>query len=112
MIFFGMALMLPVVWFLPWWCFVLFSVLAGALSGGVPRATWSFAFGAALIWPALAFIKDGRSAGVISQKLSALLSLPSPGLIFVVVFILAFVTAFLSFQTGATLRSARFHQPV
>lgn len=103
MMFFGMAVMIPVIWFLPWWSMGLASLWLGFISGPRPRNAVTFACAAGLVWAALAFLKDGKSSGIISQRMSAMFTLPFPPLIFVLVFVLGFVTAFLCFRAGAAL---------
>lgn len=101
--FMGMAILLPVIWFLPWWSVALISLWMGWISGPRRKNALNYGLAAGFVWSALAFIKDGRSGALISQKMAGLLSLPFAPLLFLLVFVIAFVTAFLCFQAGATL---------
>lgn len=105
MMFFGMAILLPTIWFLPWWVPALIASGLGLVSGPRTSNAWQIALAGGLVAAALAFIKDGRNAGIISQRMSGLFSLPHWSLIFVLVFFLTSLTLFLCFQAGAALSS-------
>lgn len=104
MFFFALAVFLACGWLLPWW-----SLAAASLSLGIllpTRPAWTISFAAAVAWATLAFLKDGHSHGIISQRMSALFGLPAAPLIFLVMAILGAVTAVLFFKAGASLRLA------
>jgi len=103
MLFVSLGVLIPALWFLPWWTLSLLGFAAGFLSGPSRQRALQFSLCAGLVWAAEAFIKDGKNAGVISQRLSGLFDLPSVGLVFAVVFVVGFVTAFLFFQAAAGL---------
>ncbi len=105
MIFFGMAILLPTIWFLPWWVPGFIAGGLGWASGSRASNAWQLALAGGGVAAALSFIKDGRHAGIISQRMSGLFSLPHPSLIFVMVFLVSGVTLFLCFQAGASLSS-------
>ena len=105
MMFFGMAILLPTIWFLPWWVPALIAYGLGWIMGPRTSNAWQIALAGGFVAAALSFIKDGRHAGIISQRMSGLFSLPHPSLVFVLVLILSFVTLFLCFQSGAALSS-------
>jgi hypothetical protein len=104
MMFFGMAILLPTIWFFPWWVPALVASGLGWMNGPRPSsAAWQIALAGGLVTVALAFIKDGRNAGIISERMSGLFSLPHSSMIFALVFFLMFVTLFLCFQAGAVV---------
>jgi hypothetical protein len=102
MFFVSLILIALTSWFCPWWSLVL---VAGALSS-CRTPSWMVTIAAMMVWPALAFIQDGLNHGQISGRMAGLLQLPEPILIFVLMAILAGVTAWLACQVGALLRSA------
>ena len=105
MMFFGMVILLPTIWFLPWWVPALIAGGIGWISGPRSSYAWQLALAGGLVSAALSFIKDGRNAGIISERMSGLFSLPHWSLIFLLVFLLSSVTLFLCFQAGAALSS-------
>lgn len=107
MFFFSLGLFLVAVKFLPWWGLALVAFLLGTMLKK-SSASWGLqvALAGASAWMALAFLQDGRSLGVISQRLASLFHLPSPLLIFVIVALLGALTAGLPFQAGTRLRAS------
>jgi hypothetical protein len=103
MMYFGMALLLPLIWFLPWWSVAAAAGWLGWISGPRLGNALKFSSAAGIVSFALAFIKDGRNGGLISPRVAGLFGLPFSGAAFLMVFVLAFVTAFLCFQAGAWL---------
>jgi hypothetical protein len=103
MMYFGMTLLLPLIWFLPWWSVAVAAGWLGWISGPRLGNAVKFSAAAGLVSFALAFIKDGRNGGLISQRMAGLFGLPLSGMAFLLVFALAFVTAFLCFQAAAGL---------
>jgi hypothetical protein len=102
MIYFSLALFLVAGWVLPWWAL---AVVALVLGFSFPQSRGrSVALAAAIAWAALAFIKDGHSHGIISQRMSGLFSLPAAPVMFVVMGVLGAVTAFLFFKAGSAIR--------
>ncbi len=59
--------------------------------------------GCGLVTAALAFVKDGQNSGLISPRVAGLFGLPSSFLLYVLMFGISFVTAFLCFRAGARL---------
>jgi hypothetical protein len=62
---------------------------------------------AAIAWAALAYLKDGHSHGLISQRMSGLFNLPAAPLIFLVMAALGAMTAFLFFKAGSSMRGVQ-----
>jgi len=90
--------------FLPWYAVAVAALILGA---AIPRgiaAHFSAAAAAGIVSAALAFGADGRLHGVVSVRMAGLLSLPQPALVFWVMFMLAFITAFLWLRAGVFLR--------
>lgn len=102
MIYFGLALLLPALWFGSWLLLAPLGFFAGYISRG--EGAWKFGLASGLSWSALAFVRDGESGAIISQRLAGMLSLPGSGLLFLVIAILGFVTAYLWFKAGAGSR--------
>ena len=106
MIFAALVGQLLAAWFLPWWMTALTAFILGWICHG-----WGMRFPAlqvslagALSWATSAYVQDGRSHGLISERMAALFGLPSSPLIFVVMGFLGLVTTLLAFQSAATLR--------
>ena len=97
MIFAGLVAFVPALWFLPWWSVIFIAAGFGYVTR---KGGFSLATACGITWAALAFIKDGRSAGLISARVSGMFQLPYPALIFVLVFTVGFVTALLCFYVG------------
>jgi hypothetical protein len=86
----------------PWWSFVFLALLAGAVtSNRKARVLLVFAFLAGMAWIIMAVTQDMLAAGRISKRLSGFLSLRFPGMIYVIVFMIA------SILTLAAATSAR-----
>lgn len=102
MIYFGLALILPALWFGSWLLLAPVGFFAGYISRG--SGAWKFALAGGLAWSTLAFVRDGKSGAIISQRLAGMLSLPASGWLFLVIAALGFVTAFLWFKAGASSR--------
>ncbi|MGZ3722487.1 MAG: hypothetical protein ACXVA9_06135 [Bdellovibrionales bacterium] len=103
MIYFSVVVFSFCGWFLPW-----YGLGAAAFILGIafPDKPAQVSLGAALAWAAGAYLLDGQSHGIISQRMSGLFGLPSSFLIFLVMAFLAAVTAFLCFNAGAAIRGA------
>lgn len=104
MIYFSGCLLIPLLWFFPWWSLGVLGCILGLVDKAARQNSWKFALSAGLVWSALAFIKDGRSHGLISQRMSGLFYLPQPYLIFAVVFVVASVSGYLSYRAGASIK--------
>ena len=103
MIYLSLLILLPALWFGWWWLLPLIAFLSGlSLREQKP---WHFAAGAGLAWSALAFIRDGELAGIVSERMSGAFFMPWGPLFFVIVFLVAFITAWLWFRVGRALRS-------
>ena len=107
MIFLAMIFFLPVVWLLPWWGIWLTSVVLGGILPGGGRRTLQVATAAALVSIAAAFLQDGRNSGMISQRMSAMFGLPFSGGIFLVVGLIAAISAVIGFRIGSAVAEAR-----
>lgn len=103
MIFAMLVAFLPVLWFLPWWAVIPVAAAFGWWSGPHRGRALQCGLAAGLAWEALAFIKDGHNHGIVSQRISSMFNLPSQFLIFQVVLLVGFITAFLFFQAGAVM---------
>lgn len=106
MFFFSLLVFLLGLWFLPWWSLALISVILGIATRTTARGRFTFhvTMAGAVAWAALAFVQDGRSFGLISKRMSALFSLPSTALIFLMMATLGGVTVLLGFKAGLYLR--------
>ena len=121
MIYFSLAVFLFCGWYLPWWCLALTAFLLGlvvrdgsAVRGdsadrgdfaGNDNLAGKVSLSGAISWASLAYLRDGQSHGLISQRLSGLFSLPSAVFIFGVMAILSGVTVLLCFKSGNSIRS-------
>ena len=92
-------------WFLPWWTLCLVSLALGFFTCQEPKATRSVALGAGVAWILRAAWWNEQSSGSFSKRLAGLLSLPEVWLIYVVIGLLAFITAGLWARSGLLLRS-------
>ena len=106
MLYFGLVVFLACGWFLPWWSLALASFVLGLV---VRASAWKIGAAAALAWASLAYILDGHSHGLISQRMSGLFGMPSHFLIFLLMAVLGAVTATLFFRAGSAFRSAVPH---
>jgi len=75
----------------------------------LPIKSWKVILAGGVAWGALAFIFDGESHGLISQRMGGLFALPSAYLMFVVMAAIGAVTAGIFFQAGAGFRRAKRH---
>lgn len=107
MIFFAILVMLPVIWFLPWWAVALSAFVLGYWVASRVSQQLSVAVAAGLVWAALAYLRDGQNYGLISKRMSGLLGLPYDFLIFPALAILGFAVALLWVRMGALVRSAQ-----
>lgn len=100
MIFASLALLIPTIWFLPWWALAPLATFAGYMNDGRSMRALQFSFSAGLVWCAMAFLKDGQNAGIISSRIAKMFSAPFSGFAFILVFAIGFLTALLFFQAG------------
>ena len=100
MFFLSLLIFLPCAGFLPWWSLSLGAFFLGGLR---PSHALSVSGAAGISWAALAFIFDGRSHGLISQRMSGLFNLPWPWMIFLGMFMIAALTALLSYKVAEFL---------
>lgn len=100
--YFGLALLLPALWFGSWLLLAPLAFGAGYLTKG--KDAWKFALASGLAWAALAFVRDGQTGAIISERMSGMFSLPSSSLLFLIIAVLGFVTAFLWFKAGGSTR--------
>lgn len=104
MFFFCLALFLALGWLAPWWAAALAALALGWARPASPREIFQLGGASALAWAALAYIKDGRNFGLISQRLAGMFNLPHPLLVYVCMGLIAFATVVLCAQAGASLR--------
>jgi hypothetical protein len=104
MIYLCLVLFLLCGWFLPWWGMAFLSFGLGLL---LPERTWKVVLAAGIAWAALAYVLDGRSHGMISQRMAGLFGLPSPLLLLLLMGMIGAVTAGLCFKSGSLFRQAR-----
>jgi hypothetical protein len=90
-------------WLFPWWGLALAAAILGGLRPAGRKSDSQLGAAAAVAWAALAYVQDGRDFGQISRRLAGLFHLPGPALIFAVMALAAFVTAFLCARAGAVL---------
>jgi hypothetical protein len=88
-IYLSLAFLLPAFWFGAWWMAIPIAFVLGFWLQGKDAA--KFALGC------------GDSAGAVSYRMTGMFSLPSSG-IFLVILLLGFVTGFLWFKAGGSLR--------
>src|SRR5438045_391791 len=105
MFFVGLLIFSVCVLWLPWYAVSVMAFLFGLCftPTKVSRQV-GLCFAAGVAHVACAFYFDGRNYGLISQRMSGLFSLPSSGLLFVVLFVMSFLSAFLWMRGGAFLR--------
>ena len=92
----------------PWWTFAIVA-WANAFYRSIKKrpARVVAALNATAAWIVLAFVRDAMNGFRISHRVGGFLSLPSGFLLYVVIAILAFVTAWLAASSGDLLgRSA------
>ena len=106
MIFFAALLFIPLIWFLPWWSIAPVALVLGFWMAPKVSQQISVALAAAFVWPTLAFLRDGQNYGLISKRMSGLLSLPHESLIFPALAVLAFTFALLWVRSGALLKES------
>lgn len=104
MFFFCLVVFLFTLWASSWWCFAAVSFVLGYLVQKVRVKLFQVAAAGAIAWAALAFVQDGISHGLISKRMTALLGLPSPFLIFLLMAVLGALTAVLAFRAGVSVR--------
>ena len=110
MIFLAMLLFLFSIWVLPWWGVWLAAVGLGYLLPGGGKRTLHVAVAAALASMAVAFLLDGKNQGMISMRMNAMFFLPFSGAIFLLLGVLAAVSAALGYRLGAALGEWRLSQ--
>lgn len=89
---------------LPWYFGPVVACVLGMTLPGRVSEHASLAVSAGVAQAALAFWADGRLLGVVSRRLGGLLQLPSPMLMFAVMFGLGFISAFLWLRAGVWIR--------
>ncbi|MBX3022342.1 MAG: hypothetical protein KF799_11770 [Bdellovibrionales bacterium] len=104
MFFFSLAIFAALSWNLPWWWAGVFGFAMGAVRPMGWREGLAFCSAAAVAWAALAYVQDGRNFGLISQRMSGLIGLPHPLLIFALMAGLGFLTVFFCLQSGQVVR--------
>ena len=105
MFFFGLIIFLVSVPLLPWYGLCAIALGLGfALHNSSIGQHLVLGLTAGIAQAALAFYLDGRNYGLISQRMGGLFNLPSPYLIFFVMFLWAFLSVFLWLRTGLFLR--------
>jgi hypothetical protein len=109
MLYLSLFLFLLCGWLLPWWCLALMSFALGIFLRG---SAWKVGAAAALAWAGLAYILDGRSHGLISQRMSGLFGMPAPYFIFVLMAAMGGITATLFFKAGGVLNQIKYRGPV
>lgn len=103
MIYLGLGLLLPAFWLGFWWLIFPLAFALGFAMGD-RRSPSGFALGAGLVWSALAFLRDGETAGVISARMAGMFSLPGSMGFFFVILLIGFVTAWLWYAAGAQVK--------
>ena len=83
----------------------MFALMLGFLLPGGWWRAWQVSAAASLAWFALAFVANGRSHGLIVERVGALFSLPSPWLLLLLMAAIGGLTALVNFISGVYLRS-------
>lgn len=104
MFFFSLLSFTAVAWIAPWWAEAPAALLLGALTCHDGRGVFKVSSAAGSAWLAVAFMLDGRSSGVIGQRLAGLFGLPSVYLVYAAMGALGFITAFLFASSGLFIR--------
>ncbi len=104
MIYFSLAVLLPMLWYGYWWLIIPVAFVTGYLTR--LRGARAFAIGSGLAWATLAFFRDGELAGRVSKRMAGMFSMPSSGFLFLLIAVLGFVTAWLWFKAGRAVRTA------
>jgi hypothetical protein len=89
---------------MPWWSLAAAGLLLGIFLPAKKARAVQVSAAAALAWAILAYILDGRSHGLISQRMSGLFGMPSPWLMFLLMALIGAVTALLNYQAGVFIR--------
>lgn len=98
--------------FLPWWgVFLMFAAL-GAWRGGKWKGDLLIALISGLVFAAMTFWADGKTGALVSQRMSGMFGLPKQELIFVVMFVMQFISSTLALQAGSALRGLFARQTV
>lgn len=104
MFFFSLALFVVASWSAPWWLAGGIGFAMGSLREMNAREALHFSSACGVAWAALAYVQDGRNFGLISRRVGGLFNLPHFSIVFLLMAILGFVTAFLGLQAGLALR--------
>ena|ERR1035437_9375217 len=106
MFYFSLFIFLICAWTLPWWGIAAVAFILGLIMPGKFKRAWEVSFAAGVAASVLAYVLDGRSHGLISQRMSGLFGLPFAPAIFLVMGILTGITVFLYYQAGVFLGQA------
>lgn len=105
MFFAGLIIFIACTLYLPWYAASIMALLIGFfIRFATLRQHLVLAASAGLANGACAFMADGRNYGLVSKRMSGLFSLPTPGLIFVTLFVMSFLSVFLWLRGGSVLR--------
>lgn len=102
MIYLGMVLVFPAMWYGFWWLLVPIGLVLGwfSKSGGK-----SFGLGAGLVWAGAAYLRDGMNAhDAIAPRMAGMFSLPNAFCFYLVLILIGYVTGWLWFRAGREVR--------
>lgn len=88
---------------MPWWGLGVVALILGLTIPGKFKRALEVSFAAGVAAAVLAYILDGRSHGLISQRMSGLFGLPFAPLIFLIMGIINALSAFLYYKAGVFL---------
>lgn len=91
--------------FAPWWFYLALSMVAGSLVNSGRSAFFKIGLSAALVFVVVAYYRDVQAAGLISFRLAGLFQLPHAVLLYVVLFLITFLSSALFALSGYQLTS-------
>ncbi len=105
MILFCLAVFFLTGWFLPWWAVPIVAIGVGFILPGHLSRTLKVMVAAGLSAATCAYLLDGSSHGLISQRMSQLFNLPSSICIFGLMAVISVIGALLGYRSGIFLKT-------
>jgi hypothetical protein len=110
MFFAGLIIFIACSLYLPWYAATVVALFIGlSFRQASLQQHLSLAVASGIAYAACAFMADGRNYGLISRRMSGLFMLPSPYLLFAVLFMISFISVLLWLRFGFEIRR-RFGQ--
>ena len=106
MIYLALGVMALAISFFPWWSIAGAGLILGALLPSGRKVAAQMGLAAGTVWAAWAYIRDSQNYGLISQRMSGVFGLPYAWMIFAVVFVLGFITAYLCTRAGHAMKES------